>query len=946
MKKVFIVILCALQIFCVKIGAFAAGGGTILSDSNAKIMFNAGASDHFVMLSDGGLVSAWGKNDCGQCGVEESEYEEDINYINFENKVKKVAAGKNFSLALDENADVWGWGSNLQNRLGVVSEDENIFNPVKIAESVKDIAAGEDFCVFLKEDGNLYISGGENVLDKVDFEQMGEKAKSVSARKENIVVLTEKNNIFSLTGSERTPKKIEFSAENEIAGVFAGAKHAVILTRDEEKAYVYTFGDNTKNQLGSRDVEEFSETPVCVLEILCDEKNVNIAVGDYVTFVDVYEKISSMSEIEEYCFGTGCFYTSEKFDDYTGYQSGFEENEIKIPEKREVNHIVLACGNERNIAFRTDDAIEVFGNGKTPEVTHILQPAHSKNLYAYEFENMDFETVTVNFIKIYEDEFEQYERDYDYWKYTDEHTFKVKVKNFISGMGNNAFAIKDGIVRLPVNITKESRIVANTVTRVWNFERFNESFLADNIQIEHGNEDGKSVCVSAIVYKNGNEEMLDIPSETQVFYKSPEKICETTQTGLYVYGLPSGVSADVLSIENGKINLKLTGNSDCDLDYDTGLKICYVYYVKDKKVSGSVGDFDLSQISAKECDVRNFKITSTENTPEILTASAQLVSGKEDGKEIKLNISGGEFSQDLDKKNWKIESDGNLEIEQITRTDKNNAVIVVKGNSADKYKEHEIKVICEASEYNDSRYYNESEDTFTYVCLTSNILKTAKQEKQTSGFNTGSKNVSKEKYTIKFNTDGGSLIKDVKAEKGSVINNIEEPTKEGYVFDGWYKDEKLAEPYDLNEKVSSSKTLYAAWKTDPKRQFVLTVNENDAVVFGKTITNDVAPIIKDNRVMLPARFVAESLGAQVIWNGEEKSVTINGKNLNTQEDVKIVIYIDNKIVYVNEKEEVLDAETFVQNDRTYTPIRFICEKLGADVSWDEDTNQATVTKPI
>ncbi len=95
--------------------------------------------------------------------------------------------------------------------------------------------------------------------------------------------------------------------------------------------------------------------------------------------------------------------------------------------------------------------------------------------------------------------------------------------------------------------------------------------------------------------------------------------------------------------------------------------------------------------------------------------------------------------------------------------------------------------------------------------------------------------------------------------------------------------------------------------------------------------------------MLPARFVAESLGAVVTWNGEKQEVTIKGKNAKN-EDITILIYIDSDIAYVNDEQVKLDSPAFIENDRTYTPIRFISERLGASIEWNEETQQVIITK--
>jgi hypothetical protein len=43
---------------------------------------------------------------------------------------------------------------------------------------------------------------------------------------------------------------------------------------------------------------------------------------------------------------------------------------------------------------------------------------------------------------------------------------------------------------------------------------------------------------------------------------------------------------------------------------------------------------------------------------------------------------------------------------------------------------------------------------------------------------------------------------------------------------------------------------------------------------GKTVIMDVPPEISKGRTMLPARWVAEALGAEVEWDGDTGEVTI------------------------------------------------------------------------
>ena len=55
---------------------------------------------------------------------------------------------------------------------------------------------------------------------------------------------------------------------------------------------------------------------------------------------------------------------------------------------------------------------------------------------------------------------------------------------------------------------------------------------------------------------------------------------------------------------------------------------------------------------------------------------------------------------------------------------------------------------------------------------------------------------------------------------------------------------------------------------------IFTIGEKNSRVIGVLRENDVAPIIRNNRTMLPTRAVAESLGGTVGWDGENQRVIL------------------------------------------------------------------------
>ena len=67
------------------------------------------------------------------------------------------------------------------------------------------------------------------------------------------------------------------------------------------------------------------------------------------------------------------------------------------------------------------------------------------------------------------------------------------------------------------------------------------------------------------------------------------------------------------------------------------------------------------------------------------------------------------------------------------------------------------------------------------------------------------------KYTLTFDTNGGSAIAKVTKEKGTTVD-LEQyvPTREGYTFAGWYSDEALTQKV-TSVKLNGNTTVYAKW---------------------------------------------------------------------------------------------------------------------------------------
>jgi uncharacterized repeat protein (TIGR02543 family) len=125
----------------------------------------------------------------------------------------------------------------------------------------------------------------------------------------------------------------------------------------------------------------------------------------------------------------------------------------------------------------------------------------------------------------------------------------------------------------------------------------------------------------------------------------------------------------------------------------------------------------------------------------------------------------------------------------------------------------------------------------------------------------------------------------------------------------------------------------------------LEINNPNMAVNGNLMQIDAQgskPILQNNRTLVPIRALVEALGGSVEWDGKERKVTAKLAN-NTLE-----LWIGNNTAKINGISTPIYAEDpnvapILINGRSYVPVRFVCEKLGAVVSWNDQTKGITIT---
>lgn len=126
---------------------------------------------------------------------------------------------------------------------------------------------------------------------------------------------------------------------------------------------------------------------------------------------------------------------------------------------------------------------------------------------------------------------------------------------------------------------------------------------------------------------------------------------------------------------------------------------------------------------------------------------------------------------------------------------------------------------------------------------------------------------------VKFETFDGSKIDDqVIKVTPTWAENVKkpktDPTKEGYIFKGWYKDSDCKENFDFNSKIISDTSIYAKWEKEIKK-FTISFIGNGGTGEMNTIEKD-----KDQKYILPISTFIPAEGKEFdAWeiNGQRKS---------------------------------------------------------------------------
>lgn len=146
----------------------------------------------------------------------------------------------------------------------------------------------------------------------------------------------------------------------------------------------------------------------------------------------------------------------------------------------------------------------------------------------------------------------------------------------------------------------------------------------------------------------------------------------------------------------------------------------------------------------------------------------------------------------------------------------------------------------------------------------------------------------------------------------------------------------------LTGSLDSSKSVikYQAFPYElPQKNndFMVTI-DGEPIIFNDTFGY---PFInKTSRTIIPLRFISENMGYDVSWDNPTQTATI--KNNDTTVTIKIgdtTATVNGKNVPMDVQDgKVVDTKAVLLKDRTYVPLRFVSETLGATIEYKRGVN--------
>ena len=164
--------------------------------------------------------------------------------------------------------------------------------------------------------------------------------------------------------------------------------------------------------------------------------------------------------------------------------------------------------------------------------------------------------------------------------------------------------------------------------------------------------------------------------------------------------------------------------------------------------------------------------------------------------------------------------------------------------------------------------------------------------------------------------------------------------------------EKIEEPIFKRHDYTPTYPVVTRVPEEDSLKYIFTIDDYNYEEIRNGVTRyykmDVAPLIKNERTMLPLRYVGEALDAEVKWNEDTRTATFikNGRRAEIQIDNDEIVLLNGEIIK-------MDSKPVNINSRILVPVTNVANVFGLtngntednikqDIEWDKDTRTVTI----
>ncbi len=241
----------------------------------------AGGNGYSLFIDDESNLYSYGSNDYGQLGNGSNDYAETPSIIMKD--VRAVYSGKDHVLVIDKENNLYSFGHNDSYQLGDgANGDRN--KPVRIMTDIKSVSAGDGYTLALSNNGKLFGFGKNDVgqlglkikpvVKQITFIMDGVKEVSTGLN-HSFVVLDDgrllgfgSNQYHKINSSDVAFFDEPIELMKDVKTVSAGAEHSLVV---KENFDLYGFGNNSLKQL-SDDLLYVVNEPVLIMNNVLDVK--------------------------------------------------------------------------------------------------------------------------------------------------------------------------------------------------------------------------------------------------------------------------------------------------------------------------------------------------------------------------------------------------------------------------------------------------------------------------------------------------------------------------------------------------------------------------------------------------------------------------------------------------------------------------------------------------